>query len=171
MFGSLIKKPPKAKPGEGGIPLKLEHRIGIQAPAEVIWEFLSHIESWPMWNPIYPKASGRLGIGQRLDLTLALPGMPPRDLTPVVLDWVPETQILWAESFNAGLVKTVRYIEIETLGPTNVIFSNGEQVDGLLADAWLHKRKKSLRAGFAAMSEAVRDKAEAEWRQRSRASM
>lgn len=168
MFGSLIKKPPKAKPGAGSIPLKLEHRIGIQAPPEVIWEFLSDIDNWPSWNPIYPKASGRLGIGQRLNLTLALPGMAPRDLTPTILDWVPETQILWSESFSGGLVQTVRYIEIEQLGPTNVIFSNGEQVDGLLAEAWLHKRKKSLKAGFGAMSEAVRDLAEAMWRDRSR---
>jgi hypothetical protein len=165
MFG-LIKKP-KNKAIPEGIPLKVEHRIGIQAPAEVIWEILSDIDNWPTWNPTYPKASGKLGIGKQLDLTLALPDTGPRDLAPYIADWVPETQILWTESFNAGMVKTVRFIEIENLGPANCIVSNGEQVDGLLAEIWLHKRRRALKKGYGAMSEALRDKAEALWRERS----
>ena len=165
MFGLI--KAQKPKPGAEAIPLRVESRAGIQAPPDIIWEVLSDIDNWPSWNPIYPKASGRLGIGQQLDLTLALPGLPQRHLTPYVADWVPETQILWTERFMGGLVKTVRFIEIEKLGPASAILANGELVDGLLAELWLHKRRRAMKAGFAAMSEAVRQKAEALWRERS----
>jgi len=52
---------------------KIESRIGVQAPPLVIWDLLKDIESWPSWNPIYPKASGRLGYGETLHLTCQLP--------------------------------------------------------------------------------------------------
>ena len=40
------------------MPVKLEHRIGVQAPAEVIWESLFDVPGWEGWNPLYPRAAG-----------------------------------------------------------------------------------------------------------------
>ena len=36
----------------GSGPPKIEHRIGIQAPADVIWEILADIPGWEAWNPL-----------------------------------------------------------------------------------------------------------------------
>ena len=80
--------PPKAPRG-----LRIEDRIGVQAPAEVIWEIVHDLSSWAAWNPTYTAAAGEIRIGETLVLTLALPGQPPQEIRPKVLEWVPEDPI------------------------------------------------------------------------------
>jgi hypothetical protein len=145
---------------------KLEHRIGVQAPAEVIWESLIDVASWPQWNPLYPKAQGVVRIGNTLDLTLQLPGRPAQEIRPVILDWVPNDHIHWKLKLMGGLVKTIRYIEIEALSETGCIFSNGEIFDGWLASSVIKQHGRAIKAGFASMGEALRARAEAAWRER-----
>lgn len=143
---------------------KVEHRIGIQAPADTIWDIVVDLQRWGDWNPIYPQASGEVRIGQTLNLTLALPDDKPRTIQPVVLDWVPREQLHWRLSMLGGLVNTLRYIEIEELAPGSCIVSNGEIFKGLLGTRVLKSNANKLRKGFMAMGMALRDRAEAQWR-------
>ena len=158
-------KLPPAKPPPG---VRIEHRIGIQAPAEVIWEIVRDLARWNEWNPTYPKASGEIRIGGPLEVTAALPGQPPIDLKPVVLDWVPNEQLHWKTSSMGGLVKTVRFIEIETLAETGCIVANGEYIGGLMGGSVTRRIGRSAYRGFLAMNEALKIRAEAEWQAQSR---
>jgi len=144
----------------------VEHRIGVQAPAEVIWEIVSDFSTWGAWNPLYRKAEGQLRIGTPLTLEQVLPGEPPRVIQPVVQDWVPYEQLHWRSSRMGGFVKTIRYIEIEAMGPANATFSNGELFMGLLVRAIAREERRRLRQAFTAMGEALRDRAEAIWSER-----
>ena len=143
---------------------KIEHRLGIRAPAEAIWSVIADIHGWAAWNPLYPKARGDLRIGSPLDLELALPGRPARAIRPVIADWVPNEQIHWRLKMLGGLVKSTRYLEIERLTETGCIFSNGEMFDGLLGPAVARRMRRDIRAGFAAMGEALKVRVEATWR-------
>ncbi len=136
--------------------LKIEHRLGIPAPAEAIWAAIADIAAWPTWNPLYTKAEGALRIGAPLVLEVALPGQKPRVIRPTVSDWVPNEQILWKLSMLGGLIKSIRYLEIEQLTESGCIFSNGEMFDGLLGPTIARRMRGPLRAGFAAMGEAVK---------------
>lgn len=144
--------------------VKIEHRLGIRAPAEAIWAVIADIAGWQSWNPLYPKAEGAVRIGAQLTLELALPGQAPRTLRPVILDWVPNEQILWRLSMFGGLMKSTRFLEIERLSDTGSIFSNGEMFEGLLGPTIARRMRKPLREGFAAMGEAVKARVEARWR-------
>ena len=144
--------------------LKLEHRLGIQAPPEAIWAVIADIEGWSRWNPLYPRASGRLSIGSKLQLTLALDGREPRIITPTIIDWVPNDQIHWSLKTLGGLVKSTRYLEIEALGETGCIFSNGELFEGALGPSVAKRLRGPIRAGFAAMGEAVKAEVARTWR-------
>lgn len=142
---------------------RLEHRVGVAAPAEDIWEHLSNLESWSAWNPLYPRAAGKLGIGQVLDIDETIPGLPSRTITPTVLDWVPYEQIHWALKADRTFPRSVRFIEIESLGPANCIVSNGEVWFGRFGgfgEGAVHKRRKAILAGFSAMNEALKARAE-----------
>lgn len=150
----------------GSGPPKIEHRIGIQAPADVIWEILADIPGWEAWNPLYPKATGQLRIGEALTLTVAIPGERHRVIHPVVVDWVPRDQIHWTLSLMGGLVRSVRYLELEILGEENCIFSNGEIFGGLLGPMIANSKRRAIRKGFTALSEALAERAEAAWRER-----
>ena len=140
--------------------VKIEHRIGIRAPADVIWEAISDLGAWKDWNPLYPRANGVLRIGAQLDLDVAIPGQKVRTIRPVILDWVPNDQIHWRVSMLGGLIQSTRYIEIEALTETGCIFSNGELFRGRFASLALRRVAKDIRKGFAAMGEAVKARAE-----------
>jgi len=149
------------------LPLKIEHRIGVLTPAAPIWEMIVDVPRWSDWNPLYPKAKGEVQFGAELELEVALPGVAPRVIKPKVLDWTPNEQIIWTVSMMGGLVRSTRYIEIETLDNGNVIFSNGEIFEGLLMGLIGKKTQRAIKAGFRAFGETVRDRAEAAWKARA----
>ena len=156
-------KPPPPKPPPG---LRIEHRIGVQAPAEVIWEVISDLKSWSQWNPLYPKAAGEIRIGATLELTLALAGQSPQEIRPTVLEWVPNEQLHWRLSMMGGLVKTTRFFEIESLAEASCIVSNGELFAGLMGPSIGKRLGRSVYRGFAAMDDALKARAELLWQRR-----
>ena len=146
---------------------RIEHRIGVAAPADTIWELLADVERWPQWNPLYTQASGKLGIGAALKLRETLPGRPPREFEPVVVDWEPRAQILWRE--NGVLARTMRYIEIEALTETGCIFANGAFFHGLAGELQAKSQRRAIFEGFEAMGQAVKRLSEQVWRDQSAA--
>lgn len=155
------------QPGSGGV--KIEHRIGVNAPARILWDIITDFARWPEWNALYPKAEGEIRIGSVLTLTLALPGEAHRVIHPVVQDWVPEDQLHWRLSALAGLVRSVRYIEIDRLSETSCILSNGEIFEGLLGPMVAGRLRRAIRRGFNEMGEALAARAEARWREEQQA--
>ena len=144
--------------------VKIEHQTGVKAPASVVWEIVHDLEKWADWNPLYTEASGVIRIGETLKLKLALPDQAPRDLEAVVIDWTPDEAIHWRTRHVGGLVKTIRYLEIEAKSESGCIFSNGEIFAGFLGPLVARQMRRPIRAGFVALGEALRDRAEARWR-------
>ena len=140
---------------------KIEYRIGVQRPVEQVWAVLYDLPTWTDWNPMYPVAQGRLLISAPLTLTEKV-GERTETYAAVVGDWVPNTQIIWVRKTAAGLVRHVRYLEIEKLTETGCIFSNGVLLDGPGADLLTPKaRRGALRRAFAGMGEALKARVEA----------
>jgi hypothetical protein len=156
-------KPPAPKPPGG---LKVEHRVGIQAPAEVIWEVISDLKSWEQWCKLYPKAAGEIRIGAQLDITLALPGRPLEQIKPVVLDWTPNEQLHWRVTMVGGLVRTIRYLEIETLAEASCVVSNGEIIGGLLGPMLGRPLAPTIYRAFIQMNDDLKARAELLWARR-----
>lgn len=154
---------PPPKPPAG---VRIEHRIGIQAPADVIWEVISDLSAWGQWNSLYPKASGQIRIGGTLDLTLALPGQKPQEIHPTVLEWVPNEQLHWRLSMLGGLVKTTRFFEIESLAEESCIVSNGELFSGLMGPSLAKRMGRAVYRAFSDMDNALKARAETLWKQR-----
>lgn len=146
----------------------VEHRIGVQAPAEIVWEVVSEFETWHQWNPLYRKAEGLLKIGTVLTLEQHLAGEPAKVIAPIVQDWVPYEQLHWRSSRMGGFVTAIRYLEIENMGPENATFSNGELFMGLLLRFVSRDERRRLKTAFTQMGEAVRDRAEAIWSERQK---
>ncbi|MDP3173439.1 MAG: SRPBCC domain-containing protein [Phenylobacterium sp.] len=150
--------------GGGPAGVKIEHRIGVNAPASVIWDVIFDVASWPRWSVIYPQAAGEVRIGSALNLTLALPGEAHRAVQATVLDWAPNDQLHLRQSRYGGLLRSTRYLEIEILGDESCIFSNGELFQGLLLSTVRGRGSRSLRKGFTLLGEGLKVRAEAAWR-------
>lgn len=141
---------------------QIEHRIGVQAPASQVWRHLADLPAWSEWNPIYPEISGRLQIGAPLTLREAAPGGGHEALTVTVVDWVPDSQIVWTGKAAGGLVRRTRYLEIQTLTETGSVFSNGELYEGFAARFIPRPLRRERRAQFARMGEALKARVEAD---------
>lgn len=161
-----LKTEGKPPPPKGPSGVRLEDRIGIQAPADVIWDIVHDLSRWREWNPTYPEAAGEIRIGETLDLKLVLPGQPHQQLKAKVLDWVPNEQLHWRLTFLGGLIKTTRYIEIQPLSEAGCIVDNGELFHGLMGKSLGRRMARPVRQGFKAMNEALKERAEAEWARR-----
>jgi hypothetical protein len=162
-----LKTEGKPPPPKGPTGLRIEHRIGVQAPAEVIWDIVYDLARWSEWNPTYPAAEGVVRIGETLNVTLALPGQPQQVLKPRVLEWVPQEQLHWRLSLLGGMIQTTRYIEITQLAEASCIVDNGELFGGLMGRSLGRRMGGPVRRGFEAMNEALKARAEAFWRERS----
>jgi hypothetical protein len=99
-------------------------------------------------------------------VTLALEGQPPQALKPRVLDWIPNEQLHWELKMMGGLIKTIRYIEIEPLGPANCVVNNGEIFGGLMGPSLAKRVGRTVQRGFKAMNEALKERAERNWQRR-----
>ena len=141
---------------------RIEHRIGVAAPAPVVWEVLSDLARWGEWNPLHPQVEGALRIGERLSLTERLGGQDQAAAVTIV-DWVPNEQILWRSSALGGFVKRLRFLELEALSENGCIFSNGELWQGRYAGFAVRDRRRAYHEAFAALGEALMDRAEAAW--------
>ena len=144
---------------------RIEHRLGIPAPAHAVWQVLADLEAWGQWNPIYPRVQGRLTIGGQLEITEAIPGAEPGQIAATVVDWVPDFQILWRLSQKLGLLKRLRYFEIDAVGEEGCIFANGEDWYGRPARYVTPAQRRAMREGFEALGEALKARALAIWRE------
>jgi hypothetical protein len=143
---------------------RIENRLGVQVPAKVVWGVLSDLQHWGEWCPIYPEVQGEIAYGTQLTVTERLPGLEPQVITPTVLDWEPDAQIIWRLSQSWGFLKRVRYFEIDVLSDEGCIFSNGEDWYGRPARYVSPARRRAMREGYEAMGEALRARALAVWR-------
>ena len=140
--------------------LRIEYRLGVKASADAIWAALEDVESWPEWMAMYPEAKGRIGFGELLTLTEALPGGSRRILTPRISTWTPREQIVWGER-RGFLADSVRYFEIDELAPSGgCIFANGEIFEGLMGEQLAKRHARELRAQFTAIGEALKARVE-----------
>ena len=80
----------------------------------------------------------------------------------MVLDWVPGEQLHWKLSMMGGLVKTVRYIEIEQLAEESCIVASGEIFGGLMGPSVGRQMGRAIHRGFREMNEALKARAEAQ---------
>jgi len=143
------------------MPYRIEHRIGIAAPPEIIWDILADIEAWAHWNPLYTTASGVIRFGETLVLTQSLPGQKPEVIRPRIIDWVPLEQLHWANAAGGRMMNSLRYLEIEKLDEDACIFSNGEIFSGWFGPYIAKRMRQPFKDGFVAFNEAMKHRAEA----------
>lgn len=156
----MAKPAPKPKGPPGA---RIEDRIGIHAPAEVIWNLIYDLDGWAAWNPMYPQASGSVGIGRQVAMTRVV-GDAREELQPTILEWVPNDQLHFRSVSQGGFVKTIHFIEIEVLGPENCIVAAGELISGLRASSALRTGGRDTMRALKAMNAALKERAEAVWR-------
>jgi hypothetical protein len=145
----------------------LEQCVEIDAPADVVWEVLADIAGWGEWNPVYPEASGSIGKGDAINLTIALAGMKPQKSSAKVFHSIPGQALQFGASAFGGLVHATRYIEIERIGPASCMVVNGEAFARLLGSTLVRMVGQKIDDGLGRQNAGLKAAAEARWRERT----
>lgn len=139
---------------------RIEHRIGVRATTDRIWDQIADLGSWDRWNPIETGVEGAIAYGGQLSLTEALPDVGERRVVSRVGEWQPYAQLVWAE--KRGLwFNVLRYYEIEELDPGSCIVANGWIFSGLRGEMFHDRHRAALRRAAEAINEGLRAASEA----------
>jgi hypothetical protein len=142
------------------------HRIEIDAPPEVVWDFVSDFDGWDSWNPLYVRTEGSVEPGQKLRFTVNLEGLKPQKGTAEVKVVRPHELLEYTISSMGGLVRIMRFVEVAEVSPTRCAVTNGEIMGGPLGGLVARAVREKVGKGLQAMNEALGAVAERKWTSR-----
>lgn len=111
---------------------RVGHRVEIGAPADLVWDFVADFEGWGTWNPLYTATRGRAELGRKVHFTVNLPGLKPLKGTAEVKAVRANELLEYAISSMGGLLRTLRFVEVEAISSTRCAVTNGEIMGGPL---------------------------------------
>jgi hypothetical protein len=138
----------------------LHAAIEIDAPATRVWDIVRDLPAYAEWNPFIIRASGEPRVGERLNVTIAAPGMKPASFTPRVLDLEPGRLLRWKGEYKVpGLFDGRHALIVDPLGEERSRFTTHEEVSGILLP-FLGRVMRASQQGFEEMARALKERAE-----------
>jgi hypothetical protein len=139
----------------------LHAAVDIDAPAERVWQVVGDFARYSEWNPFIVRATGEPRVGERLDITIAAPGMKPVSFRPRVLDVEPGRLVRWKGAFKLpGLFDGRHALIVDPLDGGRSRFTTHEDVTGILLP-FVGKVMTASQQGFELMARAIKERAEA----------
>ena len=130
--------------------------IHILATPERVWRILTDLDRYPEWNPFITRASGQLAEGRRLSIQAG-----DMAFKPVVQVFRPDRELQWLGSlWFKGLFDGAHRFELIPQADGTTLLRHSEDFSGLLVGVLASKLDQDTRAGFEAMNEALKARAE-----------
>lgn len=142
--------------------LTLRTDIEIAATPERIWSILMDFEGHHRWNPFVRSIEGNARVGETLTVFIQPPGGRGMQFKPTVLAVEPAREFRWrGKLLIPGLFDGEHFFLLDPLPNGNVQLTHGENFSGLLVPLMKKSLEGGTRAGFVAMNEALKRRAEA----------
>jgi hypothetical protein len=140
---------------------KLETFVDIAAGARQVWAILTDFPAYPQWNPFIVTIEGKARPGAVLTLRLVLPGKPAMTFKPRLKVVAPPRELRWVGQVLApGLLDGEHGFEIEALASDRCRLRHVEDFSGVLVPLFIPALQQATRAGFEAMNQALKERAE-----------
>lgn len=140
--------------------MQLRTEIEIAASPERVWEVLLHFASYPEWNPYVKAVEGKLGVGERLTLTLTPADGSERRQVVTVVKVEPGSTLRWTSKFLLRrLFDGEHYFELVSLGGDRTRLIHGEDLSGAMVQH-MGPRLTAMARGFVGMNEALKRRVE-----------
>jgi hypothetical protein len=136
--------------------------IGIDRPVETVWAALADFGRWAEWNP-FAQPSGRLALGERLEVRISPPGRKPMTFRPTVVALDPGRELRWLGRLGLpGLFDGEHGFRVSPDGAGRSRFEHFEAFGGILVGPILWFAGDATRAGFEAMNRALKSRVESQ---------
>lgn len=144
------------------MPHRLHTEIEINAPAEIVWEVLIDLDRYAEWNPFIVKSAGTPAVGQRLTNRLQPPGGRAMTFRPTVTELDERRSFEWLGRLGLPGVFDGRHrFELTPTSSGGTTVTHSEHLTGVLVPFMRRSLDRSTAAGFAAMNNALKQRAEA----------
>lgn len=144
--------------------MDIKTEIVIAAPPARVWSVLVDLAAYGEWNPFIVAISGPLFVGGKLTARIKPPGGRAMIFRPRVLVLEPERELRWlGHVFIPGLFDGEHRFWLEPMdGGNTTLFHQDEGFSGWLANLLMGgSGRAKTAAGFTAMNEALKRRAEA----------
>ena len=140
---------------------EIQTEIDIESTPERLWSILTDFPAQSSWNPLIRSIEGPVTTGGRLTVTIQPAGAKPMTFHPTVLVVTPHVELRWLGHFLfRGIFDGEHYFQIAQSTPGRVRFVQGEKFSGLLVSLAKATLERGTRAGFIAMNQALKNRAE-----------
>jgi hypothetical protein len=141
---------------------EIKTQIEINAAPERVWAVLTDFQQTPSWNPFIRSMTGPLAEGRRIEVVIQPPGQPAMTFKPVLLTVKPARELRWRGGLVLpGVFDGEHSFLLVEIAPQKTGLTQSEKFSGLLAPLIMSgSRLQATRAGFVAMNEALKRRAE-----------
>lgn len=127
----------------------------VRAPVEAVWSSLVDLDDYRVWNPFIPSAAGTVDVGQRLELTMQVPGGHPVRCQPWVTAVEPRHYLEWLGCTSLPALFEARHsFSLTPLSGDRTLVQQAATFSGLLVP-FATARLARTRGGFEAMNAAL----------------
>ncbi len=135
--------------------------IDIASPPERVWSILMDFPAYPRWNPFICSLSGVAKPGEKLRATIHPQERKAMTFQPRVLKAANQQELRWlGHLVFPGLFDGEHYFQLAALSNGYTRFTQGEQFSGILVGIFLSSMEAATKAGFHAMNQALKARAE-----------
>jgi hypothetical protein len=140
----------------------IEQSIEIAAPAEIVWEVITDLPRYGEWNPFVVACRSSLEVGDPIEMRVAILKAFPQPQTEVVTAHTPGRQLCYGLAAQPlGALESRRCHDVQALSDTRAQYRSSFVLSGWLNPVVHLLLGGRLKAGFGAMTEAIRVRAEA----------
>ena len=137
-------------------------QIDIAASPERVWSILMDFSAYPEWNPFIRSLSGVAKPGEKLRAIIQPEEHRAMTFRPRVLKAANQQELRWlGHLVFPGLFDGEHYFQLTALSNGYMRFTQGEQFSGILVGMFISSMEAATKAGFNAMNQALKSRAEA----------
>jgi len=141
--------------------MRLDQVLEIDAPAERVWQVITDLDRYPEWNPFVVACRSSLAPGDPIEMRVHVFRSFAQPQRETIFEHVPGRRLCYGVPARPlGALASRRCHEVEAQGPTRTRYASRFELSGWMAPVVQLLLGRRLAAGFAAMSEALRGRAE-----------
>jgi hypothetical protein len=140
---------------------EIQTKIDIASTPDRLWSILTDFPAYSSWNPFIRSIEGTVVKGKRLIVSIQPAAGRAMTFRPTVLVATPNLELRWLGHFLfRGVFDGEHYFQIAPSTPGRVHFVQGEKFSGLLVCLMKKSLDSGTKAGFVAMNQALKTRAE-----------
>jgi hypothetical protein len=142
--------------------VRITETLAVAAPAATVWSVVTDLARYPEWNPFVVACRSTLEPGTPIDMRVRVLPFVAQRQRETIFEHVPGRLLRYGLSpMPLGVLASSRSHTVESVTPERARYVSDFRLDGWLAPVVQALLGRRLAAGFAAMSAAIKTRAEA----------